>query len=55
MEVSKTRGTWRINANYKGKNKDEQNKIYSSDFKLCLGRRKIKRELYQTIFNKPVV
>lgn len=39
----------------KAKNKAEQNKIHSSDLKLCLGSRRIKRKLQQMIVNKPIV
>lgn len=43
MEVTITRGTKRMNANYKGSNKAEQNKIYSSNFKMWLGSTKTKK------------
>lgn len=37
MEVTKTRKTRRMSANYKGNHKAEQNKICISYFKICLG------------------
>lgn len=37
MEVTITRGTRKMNANYKGNNKSEQNNVYNSNFKMWLG------------------
>lgn len=45
MEVTTAKGIRRMNANYKGNNKAEQNKISNSNFEMWLGSMKKKKEI----------